>query len=193
MTDGEVPAEKKSAWPWILLGCGIVAVVAVPLVAIVAAIAIPSLLAARRGSLETNAVGSCRAYCSAQTMYKRNDWDGDGVLKYATPYPLLSSQLDATGQPIMLLDSAFAAANGLGGMPKHGYRFQDLATIAGASIDWVNDYGLCGLPAVYGRTGYRTVVVSTNGTVFGFDQGPGGSFVTDYPADPAAAAWIVTE
>ena len=49
--------------------------IVVAIIAIIAAIAIPSLLAARRGSLETNAVRSARAYSSAQTMFKRNDWE----------------------------------------------------------------------------------------------------------------------
>ena len=194
MSNGEPSGESKPVWPWVLLGCGVVAVLAVPFIAIVAAIAIPSLLAARRSSLETNAVGSCRAYASAQVMYKRNDWDKDGTLEYASPYTLLHSQADDTGQPIQLIDAAFAAAQGPGGTPKHGYLYQDMATIDGQKIDWINDYGLCGLPAQYGRTGYRTVMVGTNGTVYGSDQGPGGTFVTDYPAqNPSGSNWIVTE
>ncbi len=193
MSNGYQHEQKSSPWPWVLLGCGIVAVLAIPIVAIIAAIAIPSLLAARRGSLETNAVGSCRAYCSAQTMYRRNDWDGNGKREYAVPYTKLFSQADSSGDPVQLLDAAFAAAAGPNGSPKHGYLFQDMTSIAGVKIDWVNDYGLCALPSVYGRTGYRTFTVCTNGTVFGQDQGPGGSFVQDYPADPMAANWIIAE
>ncbi len=202
MSDGYEyePERKSSSWPWVLLGCGICAVVAVPLVAIIAAIAIPSLLVARRSSLETNAVGSCRAYCCAQAMYQRNDWEAlgpgpgtKGVLEYARPYTWLCNQKDSNGHPIMLIDSAFAAAKGAAGTPKHGYLFDDLSTIAGSKIDWVNDYGLCGIPSVYGRTGYRSFMVCTNGTVFGQDQGTAGSFVKDYPADPSASTWIIAE
>jgi type II secretory pathway pseudopilin PulG len=192
MSNGDREA-KKSAWPWVLLGCGICAFLAIPIVAIVAAVAIPSLLAARRGSLETNAVGSCRAYCSAQTMYKRNDWDGNGVMEYAVPYTKLSTQPDSGGMPINLIDAAFAAANGPNGMPKHGYRFQDMKTIGGSAIDWTSDYGLSALPAVYGRSGYRSFIVATNGTVFGLDQGSAGGFVQDYPAEPMANGWILAE
>jgi type II secretory pathway pseudopilin PulG len=193
MSNGEAPEKKSSPWPWILLGCAIVGIVAVPIIAIIAAIAIPSLLSARRSSLETNAVGSCRAYCSAQTMYHRNDWDNDNTLEYAVPYTKLYSQVDATGNSINLLDAAFAGAKGPNGTPKHGYLFDDMKTMGGVKIDWVNDYGLCGLPAQYGRTGYRTFIVCTNGTVFGQDQGAAGGFVTDYPADPSVAAWIIAE
>jgi prepilin-type N-terminal cleavage/methylation domain-containing protein len=168
--------------------------IVVAIIAIIAAIAIPSLLAARRGSLETNSIGSCRAYASAQSMFHRNDWDADTELEYATPYTLLNTQVDGAGNPIQLIDSAFAAAVA-GGPPKHGYNFQDMVSINAVAMDWVNDYGLCGLPATYGRSGYRTFIVSTNGTVFGQDQGAAGGFVADYPGNPSAAVppWIIAE
>jgi hypothetical protein len=194
MPEGE--SEGKSGlpvWLWVILGCGgLLAVVFV--VAIVAAIAIPSLLVAKQASLETNAIGSCRAYCGAQAMYKRTDWDNDGIYDYAVPYTRLYSQTDATGQPIQLIDAAFEAAQGPAGAPKHGYLYQDMQTIAGQKIDPVNDYGLCGIPAQHGRTGRRTMIVMTNGTVFGCDQGPGGTFLTDYPdQNTLAGSWIVSE
>jgi type II secretory pathway pseudopilin PulG len=209
MANGEYqnPGErKKPVWPWVLLGCGILAVVAVPIMAIVAAIAIPSLLAARRGSLETNAVGSMRAYCSAQSMYHRNDWEmlgkgpgTQGTLEYARPYTWLNTQKDGSGTPIQLIDTAFANAsvsNPPTGttMPKHGYIFDDMQTLGGQPIDWLNDYGLCGTPSIYGRTGYRTFIVCTNGTVFGTDQGLAG-IVVAYPQDPSMAnpPWIIAE
>jgi len=185
--------------------------IVVAIIAIIAAIAIPSLLAARRGSLETNAVGSCRAYCSAQTMFKRNDWDAVnpppnapgtvGILEYASDFRDLNQTLDGTGAPVNLIDSAFAAARDVAGNPKHGYLFLDMTNIATNAIDWVNDYGLAGVPSVYGRTGYRSFIVCTNGTVFGkdivmaggvpnFGADPG---LDDYPADPQTANWIIAE
>ncbi|MHC4914850.1 MAG: hypothetical protein ACYTGB_05105, partial [Planctomycetota bacterium] len=110
-------------------------------------------------------------------MYHRNDWEAlqagpgmVGVLEYARPYIWLNTQLDGGGTSIQLIDTAFANASttvppsGLTS-PKHGYVFDDMQTIGGLAIDWLNDYGLCGTPSVYGRTGYRTFIVSTNGTV----------------------------
>ncbi len=192
--------------------------IVVAIIAIIAAIAIPSLLAARRGSLETNAVGSCRAYCSTQTMFKRNDWDAliaggngpqnvvgtIGVLEYAADLRDLNETLDGNGDPINLLDSAFANAKstvaGGNGQPKHGYLFHEQATIAGNAIDWVNDYGMAACPSVYGRTGYRSFIVCTNGTVFGKDVQTAvpPTFAEDaellgYPADPSVTNWIVAE
>jgi hypothetical protein len=143
------------------------------------------------GSLETNAVGSCRAYATSQVTYKRNDWDQDGKLTYAAPFTVLATQVDGTGTPIQLIDSAFAQATSPS-TPKHGYIYRDMSTIAGQPIDWEKDFALCATPAVYGRTGYRTFIVKTDGTTYGKDLGSA-QFVSDFPADPAAAGWIVAE
>ncbi len=194
MANGEEP-KKSNVLLWVVLGCGgVLALVAV--VSIVAAIAIPSLMRARRTTLEVNSVGSMRAYAEAQVMFHRNDWPGSGtpgVLEYATPYTLLSTQVDANGLPIDLIDAAFAGAAGVGAPPKHGYVFKDMATIGGVPINWVDDFGLSGLPSTYGRTGYRTFIINTQSTVFGTDQGRGGTFVADYPNDTVAAGWIIAE
>jgi hypothetical protein len=155
---------------------------------------VPSLLYSPcRPSLETQAIGSCRAYSCAQSMYHRNDWDADGQLEYASSLVLLHTEKDSTGTPINLLDAAFADARGLKGTPKHGYLFREMKTIGGQPIDWTQDCALCAIPVEYGRTGYRSFIISTNGTVFGKDQGEGGTFVDDYPADPGAAGWCVAE
>jgi len=165
--------------------------IVVAIIAIIAAIAIPSLLAARRNTLETNAVGSCRAYASAQTIFKRNDWDSNGVLEYARPFTLLNTQVDKTGQAIQLIDGAFAAAI-VATAPKHGYWFADMATVGLVAIDWVNDYGLSTTPAIYARTGYRSFIINVNGTTFGQDLGAAVQ-TADYPANPLTAGWIVAE
>jgi prepilin-type N-terminal cleavage/methylation domain-containing protein len=179
--------------------------IVVAIIAIIAAIAIPSLIAARRGSLETNAVGACRSYYSAQTMYRRNDWDGDTVLEYAgdpnstnaggaaqTGFVALCTQTDSEGSEIKLIDDAFAAAIP-GGPSKLGYNFQDMTDIDGTLIDWSTECALCALPSVYARTGYRTFIICSNGTVFARDQGSAGTFLNTYPGDVAAAGWVIAE
>jgi hypothetical protein len=185
--------DRREAW---VMGVIFGAMLLLPLAAWGAVRAAPAVLdglfgSRCHGSLETNAVGSCRAYASAQTIYKRNDWDKDGKLTYATPFPLLSTTLDEQGQPIQLIDAAFAAATSPS-TPKHGYCYRDCSTIAGAPIDWEKDFAICATPAVYGRTGYRTFIISTDGTTYGKDLG-GAQFVSDYPADPVAAGWIIAE
>ena len=178
------------------IGGVITGVLSVIMIPVMMAIVVPSMLRARQGSLEANTIGSCRAYASAQIMFHRSDWKGSGtpgVLEYATPYTLLSTQKDNTGNPIDLIDSTFAAAQGPNGVPKHGYLFQDMQTMGGVKINWVDDYALCAIPAQYGKTGRRTFIINTMGTVFGKDQGPGGTFVTDFPANPVAQGWIIAE
>lgn len=142
------------------------------------------------GARETNVVGSCRAYCSAQTMFKRNDWDGNGVLEYAPNFGMLYTTPDGNGDAINLIDKRMKNATSPK-TAKHGYFFVDMKTIAGKAIDWVNDYGICAVPASYGKTGRRTFIVCTNGTVFGKDTG--GQPVFDYPANPPGAGWVIAE
>ncbi len=175
------------------IGGVITGVLSVIMIPIMMALVVPSMLRARQGALEANTIGSCRAYANAQVMFHRNDWDNDGKLEYATPYTLLNTKKDTTGSPIDLIDSALAAAQGPNGVPKHGYIFQDMQTIGGVKINWVDDYALCAIPAQYGKTGRRTFIINTMGTVFGKDQGPGGTFVTDFPNNPTTAGWIIAE
>jgi len=187
----EIEGGKKGmpAWAWVLIGCGGVVLLGVVAVVALGIIGAAGMTRARSAAYQANAVGMMRAYSGAQAMYHRNDWDGNGILEYATPYTKLYSAKDSGGNEAMLIDAAFAAANGPGGTPKQGYLFQDLATAAGQKIDWVNDFGLCGLPAPGGKLP-RTFIVGIDGTVYGRDQGPGAGFVTDRPADPATAGWI---
>ena len=168
--------------------------IVVAIIAIIAAIAIPSLLAARRSSLETNAVGSMRAYAEAQSIFKRNDWVGSGtvgVLEYATPFSLLFTQTDGTGANIALIDSAFAGATAAA-TPKHGYWFADCATIGGAAINWADDFAMSSTPSTYGRSGYRSFLVATNGTTFGRDLTMSQQ-TADYPVDPTVSGWLIAE
>ncbi len=188
MPDAPLPEKKRLVWPWLLVGCGCLAALGVPAL-IVVAIALPGMSGPRAASFEAMAVGAMRSYCGAQVMYHRNDWDGNEVLEYATPFNQLYSTRDGLGNEIVLIDAALAAAAGPGGSPKHGYVFQDMSTIGGEKIDWVNDYALCATPAVYGKTGRRTFIVNTNGTIFGKDLGRS-ELLTHYPKDPVAEGWM---
>ena len=141
-------------------------------------------------SNEAAAVAQLRTYCAAQSMYRRKDWDGDGIFEYAFPYVMLSTQrLPVTG-PIRLIDDAFANAsrdNPLSGttVPNHGYLFVDLVGDANKDAYYdgkgncVHGYGLCAYPAEYGRTGRNTFVIDIQGTVYMKDTG--GEPVTVFP------------
>ncbi|MHC4916718.1 MAG: DUF2950 family protein [Planctomycetota bacterium] len=137
---------------------------------------------------ETSAVGRLRTYLSAQAIYRREDRDGDGKPEYAKPYPLLRDRNGPGGLPLNLISAEFAAARGPEGRPLDGYRFSDAVRLGGEPVDWSRDCGLCAAPAVYGKTGVRTFIVATDGTVWGKDLG-GSEFVKDLPADPAADGW----
>ena len=191
MPDEPTPPKKKPIWPWLLVGCGCLAALGFAAL-IVVAIALPGLSGPSNVAREEGAILELRSYCSAQVIYHRNDWDGNEVLEYATPYARLYNTKDPAGTEIMLIAPALAAAQGPAGIPRYGYLFQDMQTLFGEKIDWVNDYALCATPAVYGKTGRRTFIVNTNGTIFGKDLGRS-EFPTDYPKDPQAEGWAIAE
>jgi hypothetical protein len=140
---------------------------------------------------EMNTLGTMRAYAGAQKLFKTQDWDKDKVLEYATPFSQLHSLKDATGEPIGLMPPDFAAAVS-SKKPMFGYYFVELKTIDGKAIDWTKDYGLCAVPAEHRKTGMRTFILKTGGRVWG-QVLPNGGAVTDYPANPALAGWVVAE
>jgi hypothetical protein len=135
----------------------------------------------RESSSETGAVAAMRTYSEAQTLYHKTDWDGDGKYVYADTLDKLAA--------VGFIDKRFAGARGPRGGLWQGYRFLECQTIGGQPIDWTTDFALCGIPAKYGHTGYRSFVMCTNGTIFPKDQGPAGGFVSDFPADPINAGW----
>jgi len=135
-------------------------------------------------------ISQCRAYCSAQTMFKRTDWDGDGIRTYTSDFSALHHTV-YKGYKVNLIDEKLAKARGPGGTPKYGYLFYNMRSIAGKKIDWQRNYGLCAVPAKYGETGTHTLIVCTNGTVFSKDTG--GKPVLDYPRDPSPEGWLIAE
>jgi hypothetical protein len=193
MSNGETPGRKKPAWPWVVLGCGGGLVVTAVVVAVMAYFVVPSHVTPRRHTNELSAVASLRAYCGAQLMYFQKDWDKDGQLEYASPYANLFEETDEQGNAVQFIDPAFAGARGRTGVPKHGYLFRDMRTVGGREINWTGEFALCAIPAEYDKTGKRTFIVKTDGTVYGKDRGPGADFVDDYPEDLRAAGWTVTE
>jgi type IV pilus assembly protein PilA len=52
--------------------------IVIAIIAIVAAIAVPNMLEARKSGNETGAIGGLKAVCSAQFMFREKDPDGDG-------------------------------------------------------------------------------------------------------------------
>jgi prepilin-type N-terminal cleavage/methylation domain-containing protein len=125
--------------------------IVVAIIAIIAAIAIPSLLRSRMAANETASAAACKAYAEAQEIFRRTDWDRDGILEYSTrmggdagaapldtppgldqDFPnLIDRDADLDGL-VQCIDRAFANAEGQIGTatPKAGYIFSPVYTRA---------------------------------------------------------------
>src|SRR4029078_11764887 len=89
--------------------------IVVAIIAIIAAIAIPSLLRSRMAANETAAAAACKAFAEAEEIYHRTDLKKNGVLEYATKLSGPNSFLENTAGSgdIALIDRTFGAAEGL--------------------------------------------------------------------------------
>src|SRR5882724_378023 len=102
--------------------------IVVAIIAIIAAIAIPSLLRSRMAANQTAAAAACKAFAEAEEIYHRTDYNHDGVLEYATKMTGATSLATNKSVEIALIDRAFAGAETSGGSPKAGYVFTVLTT-----------------------------------------------------------------
>src|SRR6195952_3689133 len=88
--------------------------IVVAIIAIIAAIAIPNLLRSRMAANEVAAVAACKAYATAQNIYRRTDWNHDATLEYAKRLRGVDSLFESAPVQgdIALIDQAFAKAEG---------------------------------------------------------------------------------
>lgn len=144
----------------------------------------------RIGENELTAVANLRAYVEAQEVYKKTDWDEDGVGEYAQKLISTSETYDGLywepgdgvpespfGSLISDAELSTAAADGY-----FGYRYRILtgqgANVAGGQYDYVINgnmiagFALIATPAEYDHTGVMTFVVNQYGTVYEKDLGP---------------------
>jgi len=118
--------------------------IVIAIIAIIAAIAIPNLIEARKGSNEAAAIGALRTISTAQSLYREGDRDGNGVLDYATSLAELNRR--------NLIDPV------LGGGTKQGY----LYTIVGAdNFVWSSTAS----PVTPGKSGDRYFFVDESGVI----------------------------
>jgi type II secretory pathway pseudopilin PulG len=137
----------------------IVSLVSVVPVGIVAAIAIPNLLASRRAANEGSAVSSLRTIAAAEMTYQSTSGNGN----YGT-----LSELAAAG----LIDSKLATGT------KSGYNFTvDLTT------DDMNfpRFSVVGVPMTYRSTGIRSFYLDETGVIRAGDNSGGPSTEMDLP------------
>ncbi|HYF49539.1 MAG TPA: DUF2950 family protein [Planctomycetota bacterium] len=176
--------------------------IVVAIIAIIAAIAIPSLLRSRMAANQTAAAAACKAFAEAEEIYRRTDYDADGVLEYAQTLKGANSLLEKTANAgdLALVDKTFGLAEGEAGtaVPKAGYVFTVLtaqgASATGGSRNYLVSgnmtlgYGLSAVPGAYDGTGRDTFVISNNGTIFQKDNG-GSTHETQFnPTSTWAAA-----
>jgi type IV pilus assembly protein PilA len=67
--------------------------IVIAIISIIAAIAIPNLVQARKHGNEANAIGALKTITSAQTMFNQKDSDQDGNLDYGMLSELANTQL----------------------------------------------------------------------------------------------------
>src|SRR2546426_626016 len=53
------------------------------IIAILSAIIIPNMIRSRITANETSAISACKKFGSSQEIYRRTDWDGNGIQEYA--------------------------------------------------------------------------------------------------------------
>ena len=116
--------------------------IVVAIIAIIAAIAIPNLIEARKTGNETSAIGALRTISSVQAQFREGDRDNDNVLDYAGSLTELSN--------------AGLVDNVLGGGTKSGYTF----AMSGSTFDWE-----CSATPVSTSTGTRNFIICTDGVV----------------------------
>ena len=157
--------------------------IVVAIIAIIAAIAIPSLLRSRMAANQTAAAAACKAYAEAQEIYRRTDYDQDGVLEYAQTLKGANSLLERTANAgdLALIDKTFGNAEGATGTPKAGYIFQVLTSQGASATGGARNYIVSGnmtlgyamnaAPGAYDGTGRDQFIISNNGTIFQKDVG----------------------
>ena len=157
--------------------------IVVAIIAIIAAIAIPSLLRSRMAANETAAAASCKAFAEAEEIYHRTDYGGTGTLQYSQFLTGANSLVDgvsATSGALALIDKTFGNAETTfaNSAPKAGYLFTVLTSqgvaatggartyLTGAKNYMTLGYALNAVPGSYDSTGRDQFIINSNGTIF---------------------------
>lgn len=119
--------------------------IVIAIIAVIAALAIPELIEARKGSNEAAAIGALRTISTAQSLFKEGDHDGNGVPDYATSLP-----------PLVGLGGVSA---NLGSGRDNGYAYH-LATSADR-LHWT----VVAVPAAVNRSGDDVFTIDETDTV----------------------------
>ena len=127
--------------------------------AIIAAIAIPNLIEARKNGNETSAIGALKTIGTAQSLFREADKEGDGNLDYGTLNELAGG---GGGMRMGLVDSV------LGSGTKNGYIFECSYSAETSEFIWF----ATARPAVPGTTGDRFFATNHEGVIYYNATGP---------------------
>ncbi len=190
--------------------------IVVAIIAIIAAIAIPSLLRSRVAANETSCQAALKQFVSTEGVWRQTDSDRNGAQDYWTlDVAGFYGRTDAGGNSLKYIDVNLAKADQNGAATyasvgaisdKSGYYFTAMALDAPAGTAYRLDvdgdlifntnpskYGFCGYPLTYNNTGVRQYIVNEEGVVYQRDQGTATAVITWPGADPTTVGWTASE
>lgn len=172
--------------------------IVVAIITVLVVIAVPTMLRSRMAANETSAIACCKTIAAAQEIYRRSDYDGNGVLEYAQVLGGANSLYETVvgAGDLALVDLTIARAEGVPGAVngKAGYVFAIL-TGQGASapggarsylsgVAMLGGYGVSAIPNAYDLTGRNAFILDRSGTVLQKDRGLTGVHEPVYDPDP---------
>ena len=145
---------------------------------LVAAIAIPNLMATRIPSNESRAIAWLRACVAAQREFRKADRYGIGRKVYANPkdgggfrdlYHIGYDGKSVPEKPVphLIWETCANADISLPDLhPIAGHAFADITGDASGPYDYAKQHGLCAVPYSYGRAGRNIFIVDHRGRVY---------------------------
>lgn len=184
--------------------------IVVAIISVLVVIAIPSLVRSRMSANETAAIAGCKAISEAEYVYKRTDYDSDGVLEFAQTMSGNNSLLESIAgvADLGLIEKSLASAEGQPGTvtAKAGYVYYILTqqgpqaeggsrnyitpNPGGAATSMTLGHGVCAIPAAYDVSGRSAFIINDYGTVYQKDRGATGVQETWYNPD---STWTVAQ
>ncbi len=177
------------------------------------ALAIPNLIRAKAAANEVATIAMIKTFGTSQELYKRTDWDANGINEYAQNIGPNGGQGNleslyfnrknnvTTGLMDGAVCNAEVPTSGVltGATPRNGYLFYvQLGTSFPAVTSFVNSkgamtqgYGVCAVPAQYSLSGTSTFQMDLTGVIYSKDQGAN-TLVPAYNTNPANK-WIQSQ
>ena len=156
-------------------------------------LAIPNLIRARMAANEVAAIAQLKALGTTQEIYRRTDWDGNGIKEYAQNIGNNGGNANLeslffnvrNNSNTGLIDTSVCNAeipntgSTSGTTPRGGYLYYvQLGATYPAVVSFVNSngvmntgYSFCSIPYTYGINGVNTFQMNSSGVVYARDQG----------------------